>query len=94
MASWTVPDIFSLSTGAATEATINERAQAELALVALANMQSDMHILDTGLAEIAGQTRFTFDEVKEYHNKCGDLQMTRTRFQKMRQMLQAHFGND
>ncbi|KAJ3817936.1 hypothetical protein F5880DRAFT_1315823 [Lentinula raphanica] len=48
------------------------------------------HVLDQNLSEIAEQTRFTEEEVREYYDKCGgDLERTRRRFHKMREHLNA-----
>lgn len=58
------------------------------ALVAIANM----HVLDQTIRDIAKTTRFTVEEVQEYHDKSGDIMATRTRFQQMRAELIAKFG--
>ncbi|KAJ3750197.1 hypothetical protein DFH05DRAFT_1385556, partial [Lentinula detonsa] len=48
------------------------------------------HVLDQNLSEIAQQSRFTVEEVREYYDKCGgDLERTGRRFHKMRAHLNA-----
>ncbi|KAJ2919039.1 hypothetical protein MD484_g1394, partial [Candolleomyces efflorescens] len=58
------------------------------ALVALASI----HVIDHTLSEIAREFRFTVDEVKEFYDKCGEMERTRNRFQEMRHYLQEKFG--
>ncbi|KAF6766348.1 hypothetical protein DFP72DRAFT_15044 [Ephemerocybe angulata] len=83
-----------ISEGSETEeaapADLNEtnQAQAQLALAALANL----HVIDSNLSEIARESRFTLEEVKEYYDKCGEMGRTRARFQEMRLFLQEKFG--
>ncbi|KAK7463742.1 hypothetical protein VKT23_005678 [Stygiomarasmius scandens] len=45
------------------------------------------HVLDQHLKGIAAQFRFTEEEVREYYDKCGDMDRTGRRFQKMRETL-------
>ncbi|THU91767.1 hypothetical protein K435DRAFT_968014 [Dendrothele bispora CBS 962.96] len=45
------------------------------------------HVIDQGLKGIAAQFRFTVEEVREYYDKCGDMDRTGRRFQKMRETL-------
>jgi len=52
-----------------------------------------MHVLDQSLREIAKETRFTFEEVQEYYNKCADLDTTGARFRRMREQLNS-FNDD
>ncbi|KIK71132.1 hypothetical protein GYMLUDRAFT_33264 [Collybiopsis luxurians FD-317 M1] len=54
----------------------------QLAMVAVAG-----HVLDQNLADIARQTRFTTEEVREYYDQCGDVERTNRRFRKMREHL-------
>ncbi|KAJ2928931.1 hypothetical protein H1R20_g8295, partial [Candolleomyces eurysporus] len=58
------------------------------ALVALASI----HVIDHTLTEIARESRFTVEEVKEFYDQCGEMEQTRNRFQEMRQFLQEKFG--
>ena len=46
-----------------------------------------LHVVDQVLQDIAAEFRFTFAEVKEYYDKCGDPERTRTRFMRMRAVL-------
>jgi hypothetical protein len=46
-----------------------------------------IHLIDRTLQEIATEYRFTLEEVKEFYDQCGEMERTRTRFQKMRQLL-------
>ncbi|KAF9068062.1 hypothetical protein BDP27DRAFT_1383750 [Rhodocollybia butyracea] len=43
------------------------------------------HVLDQNLANIAQETRFTMEEVREYYDKYTDLDRTRRRFLKLRE---------
>ncbi|KAG7099369.1 hypothetical protein E1B28_001225 [Marasmius oreades] len=45
------------------------------------------HVIDQSLRDIATQNRFTLEEVREYYDKCGDMERTGRRFQKMREHL-------
>ncbi|KAF8973716.1 hypothetical protein BDZ97DRAFT_388268 [Flammula alnicola] len=60
------------------------------ALVAIANM----HVIDQGIRDIAKDFRFTVEEVQEFYDKCGEMGLTRSRFQRMREELQAKFKDD
>lgn len=44
-------------------------------------------VLDQGLEEIARQTRFTVEEVREYYEKCGNVERTHKRFINMREHI-------
>jgi len=46
-----------------------------------------LHCIDQAIYDIADESRFTVQEVKEFYDKCGEMDRTRTRFQKMRQLL-------
>ncbi|KAK2461798.1 hypothetical protein APHAL10511_006261 [Amanita phalloides] len=59
------------------------------AIVAIANI----HLIES-IRGIANDYRFTVEEVQEFYDKCGDVDRTRTRFQKMRELLQENFGHD
>ncbi|KAJ3895070.1 hypothetical protein GG344DRAFT_86141 [Lentinula edodes] len=53
------------------------------------------HVLEQELSEIALQTRFTVEEVREYYDKYGgDLERTSRRLQKMREHLNALLDDD
>lgn len=58
-------------------------------LLAIANL----HVIDQGIREIAKDFRFTVEEVKEYYDKCGEMGLTRMRFQRMREELTAKFSD-
>ncbi|PSR85872.1 hypothetical protein PHLCEN_2v5348 [Hermanssonia centrifuga] len=49
--------------------------------------QSGLHVVDQAVQDIADEYRFTVGEVKEYYDKCGDVDKTRNRFRKMREIL-------
>ncbi|KAF8441484.1 hypothetical protein L210DRAFT_3537300 [Boletus edulis BED1] len=46
-----------------------------------------LHCIDQAICDIANEFRFTVQEVKEFYDKCGEMDRARTRFQKMRQLL-------
>jgi len=50
---------------------------------------ADMHVVDSIVYNIAQEFRFTVEEVKEYYDKCGDADRTRSRFRRMREALTA-----
>ncbi|KAJ8597032.1 hypothetical protein M405DRAFT_928493 [Rhizopogon salebrosus TDB-379] len=50
-------------------------------------LDDGIHLIDRTLQEIATEYRFTLEEVKEFYDQCGEMERTRTRFQKMRQLL-------
>ena len=54
---------------------------------------ASMHVIDQGIRDIAKEFRFTVEEVQEFYDKCGEMGMTRSRFQRMRQELQAKFDD-
>lgn len=39
------------------------------------------------MLDVAREFRFTFEEVKEYYDGCGDVNRTRNRFKIMRELL-------
>ena len=53
-----------------------------------------LHVIDQGIHQIAKDYRFTVEEVQEYYDKCGEMALTQSRFQKMREELQAKFRDD
>lgn len=48
---------------------------------------SALHIVDQAVLDVAREFRFTFEEVKEYYDACGDVNRTRNRFKIMRELL-------
>ena len=46
-----------------------------------------LHVLDRALLDIANECRFLIDEVREYYDRYGDIERTRNRFKKMRDVL-------
>ena len=48
-----------------------------------------LHWIDQAIYDIANEFRFTVQEVKEFYDKCGEMDRTRTRFQRMRQLLNS-----
>ncbi|KAF9240933.1 hypothetical protein BU15DRAFT_87494 [Melanogaster broomeanus] len=52
-------------------------------------VQVSLHCIDQAICDIANEFRFTVQEVKEFYDKCGEMERTRTRFQKMRQVLSS-----
>jgi chemotaxis protein histidine kinase CheA len=57
-----------------------------------ANMNDpSLHVIDQNIRQIARDYRFTVEEVQEYYDKCGEMALTQSRFQKMREELQAKF---
>ncbi|KAG1755122.1 uncharacterized protein EDB91DRAFT_1277214 [Suillus paluster] len=52
-------------------------------------LDSGIHLVDRTLQEIATEYRFTLEEVKEFYDQCGEMERTKTRFQKMRQILSS-----
>lgn len=53
-----------------------------------------LHVIDQGIHQIARDFRFTVEEVQEYYDKCGEMALTQSRFQNMREELQAKFRDD
>lgn len=49
--------------------------------------QVNLHVIDQAISDIASEYRFTVQEVKEFYDKCGEMERTRARFQKMRLIL-------
>lgn len=43
---------------------------------------------------MAEEHMFTIGEIQEYYDKCGDVERTRARFKKMREMLSAFKEDD
>lgn len=60
------------------------------ALMAIASM----HVIDQGIRDIAKEFRFTVEEVQEFYDKCGEMGITRSRFQRMREELETRFKDD
>ncbi|KAL1741483.1 hypothetical protein HDZ31DRAFT_84797 [Schizophyllum fasciatum] len=52
---------------------------------------SRIHATERALRDIARSFRFTYEEVREYHDKCGDTARVRMRFQEMRAVLKERF---
>ena len=48
---------------------------------------TSLHVVDQAVLDIAKEFRFTVDEVKEYYDKCGDVNRTRNRFRRMREVF-------
>jgi hypothetical protein len=48
-----------------------------------------VHCIDQAIYDIANEFRFTVQEVKEFYDKCGEMDRTRTRFQRMRHLLNS-----
>lgn len=48
-----------------------------------------LHVVDQSILDIALEYRFTVEEVQEYYDRCGAMDRTRARFQKMREILLA-----
>lgn len=48
-----------------------------------------LHCIDQAIYDIANEFRFTVQEVKEFYDKCGEMDRTRTRFQRMRHLLNS-----
>jgi hypothetical protein len=55
---------------------------------------TNLHVIDQGILQIAKNFRFTVEEVQEYYDKCGEMTLTHSRFQRMREELQAKFQDD
>lgn len=56
-----------------------------------------LHCIDQAIHDIANECRFTVQEVKEFYDKCGEMDRTRMRFQRMRQLLNSvgdNIGDD
>ncbi|KAL4064968.1 hypothetical protein V8B97DRAFT_1195606 [Scleroderma yunnanense] len=49
--------------------------------------QVNLHVIDQAISDIANEYRFTVQEVKEFYDKCGEMERTRVRFRRMRQLL-------
>ncbi|KAF7791953.1 hypothetical protein EIP86_002979 [Pleurotus ostreatoroseus] len=47
----------------------------------------NLHVVDQAVLDIAVEFRFTPAEVKEYYDQCGDVERTKNRFKKMRELL-------
>ncbi|KAI4294478.1 hypothetical protein K525DRAFT_290767 [Schizophyllum commune Loenen D] len=54
---------------------------------------ANIHATERALRDIAKSFRFTYEEVKEYYDRCHDLARVRMRFQEMREVLRARFGD-
>jgi hypothetical protein len=46
-----------------------------------------LHVIDQVILDTARKFRFTVEEVKEYYDRCGDLNRTTNRFAHMREVL-------
>jgi hypothetical protein len=55
---------------------------------------ASVHVIDQSIKDIAKEFRFTVEEVQEYYDKCGEMERTRLRFQKMRHELMSRFTDD
>ncbi|KAF9229472.1 hypothetical protein BS17DRAFT_771511 [Gyrodon lividus] len=55
-------------------------------------VQVSLHCIDQAICDIANEYRFTVQEVKEFYDKCGEMERTRTRFHKMRELLSSIEG--
>ncbi|KAH9946781.1 hypothetical protein B0H21DRAFT_692995 [Amylocystis lapponica] len=53
-----------------------------------------LHVLDRAVRDVAREFRFTVEEVQEYYDKCGDVERTRSRFRRMREVLAALVDDD
>ncbi|TRM65764.1 hypothetical protein BD626DRAFT_627782 [Schizophyllum amplum] len=54
---------------------------------------ANIHGTDRTLRDIAKSFRFTYEEVREYHEKCRDTNRVRMRFQEMRTLLRERFND-
>ncbi|KAJ7293391.1 hypothetical protein C8J57DRAFT_1268933 [Mycena rebaudengoi] len=54
----------------------------------------NLHVLDQGIRDIAAEFRFTVEEVQAHYDRCGEMRITRIRFQNMRQILNENFPDD
>ena len=50
--------------------------------------------MDKALQDIANDYRFTEGEVREFYDKCGDVERVRSKFKKMRDALNALQDDD
>lgn len=48
-----------------------------------------LHVIDQAILAIAAQFRFTTEEVKQYYDRCGDINRTTNRFRRMREVLNS-----
>jgi hypothetical protein len=53
------------------------------------SLDPGVHLIDRTLQEIATEYRFTLEEVKEFYDQCGEMERTKIRFHKMRQILSS-----
>ncbi|KAI0348637.1 hypothetical protein BDW22DRAFT_1350886 [Trametopsis cervina] len=53
------------------------------------NSAGRLHVFDQAILDIASQYRFTVDEVKEYYDRCGDLNRTTRRFARLREIIMS-----
>lgn len=53
------------------------------------SLDPGVHLIDRTLQEIATEHRFTLEEVKEFYDQCGEMERTKIRFHKMRQILSS-----
>ncbi|KAL0950990.1 hypothetical protein HGRIS_007736 [Hohenbuehelia grisea] len=71
-----------------------QQAQLNAHILAIAAAANIVHVVDQGIQDIARDFRFTVAEVQEYYDKCGEMGRTRSRFQRMRELLQAQVPDD
>lgn len=50
-------------------------------------IEGSLHVVDQAVLGVAKDFRFTIEEVKEYYDQCGDMDRTRNRFRRMREVL-------
>ncbi|EMD41779.1 hypothetical protein CERSUDRAFT_102174 [Gelatoporia subvermispora B] len=55
---------------------------------------SGLHVVDRALQDVASDYRFTVEEVREFYDKCGDVERVRAKFKKMRDTLNALHDDD
>lgn len=54
---------------------------------AIHSQSGPLHVVDQVILDVARRFRFTVAEVKEYYDRCGDLNRTTNRFARMREVL-------
>ncbi|KAK7064384.1 hypothetical protein R3P38DRAFT_3383000 [Favolaschia claudopus] len=55
---------------------------------------NDMHVVDQAIRQIAAEFRFTVEEVQAHYDRCGEMGLTRARFEAMRALLVDKFPDD
>lgn len=53
-----------------------------------------LHVVDRAIHDIANDYRFTVEEVREFYDKCGDIERVKAKFRKMREALNALRDDD